>query len=70
VQYGYVYVGDVIAEYTLGGHREPDHWYMVDPHGDEVWWMLEGTRRRDGQWDLRMPGRQDLLLTVPDPYWR
>jgi hypothetical protein len=70
VQYGDVYLGEVIAEYTLGGNRQPDKWFLVDPHDDYIWWALEGTRRRDGQWDLRLSGRQESILTVPDPYWR
>jgi hypothetical protein len=73
VQYGVVYTGEVVAEYTMDGRREPDAWFLVSPH--EVkgvhydYLLMEGTRRRDGLWDLRWPGQQVVLLTVPDPYW-
>jgi hypothetical protein len=75
VKYGYVSRGDVVAEYTMDGPREPHEWLLVDPRkvmGEyyHLFRKLSGTRRGDGQWDLRMWGYDEVILTVPDPYWR
>jgi hypothetical protein len=66
-----VYVGDIVAEYVLG-QQTPTKWYLVDIHEDQedqlVWRPLVA-QKKDNQWDLRLAGQQDVILTVPDPYW-
>jgi hypothetical protein len=80
IKYGYVYRGDVIAEYmyVLDGSRkpylEPYSWCLVDPRdedGEHRWaWALQATRRRGtNMWDLHIYAQQAVFLTVPDPYW-
>lgn len=73
-QYGDVYAGEIIAEYTLGGSSIPDAWYLVyerEVKGTrKTLFTLTATKRRDGRWSLcRKPGDADIIL-VSDPYWR
>ena len=65
---GDVYVGEIVAQYTLGGSSTPDVWYLV--YGSErPLHRLAATHRRDGRWDLTLDGAEGTV-TVADPYWR
>jgi hypothetical protein len=75
-KYGDVYIGDIIAEYTLGS-RTPDQWLLiVDGDGEWATWVsLDATKLRNGRWRVTVassPGKEDVPgeLDVPDPYWR
>lgn len=82
VRCGDVCSGDLIAEYTLGGHREPDQWRLVVADGTDspALVRLDARRRRDGAWTIRLsrvaageaclPPEVPDSLVVPDPYWR
>jgi hypothetical protein len=71
IQYGFLYVGDIVAEYVLG-QQTPTQWDLVDHHEDmanQVTWRPLIATPKDKQWVLRLAGQHDVMLTVPDPYW-
>ena len=70
-QYGNVWIGEVLATYTLGGRGkpEPDNFLLVLGSDDPMFHKLPHTLRRDGQYSLTLPGNDEPLL-VTDPAWR
>lgn len=68
VRHGDVWVGEIVAQYTLGARRlAPDYFYLVW-EADKPLLPLEFVRRRDGQYGLTLPGGEVIIIT--DPAWR
>lgn len=71
-QYGDVWIGEVLAQYTLGGRGRPapEKFYLVEEPDENGKHLQELThvRRRDGRYTLTLP--DDQLLLVSDPAWR
>jgi len=76
VRYGYVYIGDVIAEYTLGS-KTPYAWKLVTGNCDGVTKLanLNAVKLKQGKWRLRVAsivGEENIpeYFDVSEPYWR
>ena len=71
VERGPVYPGEIVAQYTLGGARSPERWWLTVADGEYPLIGLSGRHRRDGQYELSVDaaGYTGTVL-VPDPYWR
>jgi hypothetical protein len=71
-QYGDVWLGELVAEYTLGKKNpEPDMFLVVyvGDDGETKRSVLKHTKRRDGQYSIVIPGVETPLV-VADPAWR
>lgn len=73
VKYGYVYEGEIVAEYTLGEGSEPDAWYVVT-RNEKPLQKLAARKVRDGYYVLTALTKDGTLLPgevrVSSPYWR
>ena len=72
VQSGDVWLGELVAEYTLGGRGTltPNRWLLPCGMKEDKARMVpcDGTRRRDGQCTVTLPDGSDIV--VSDPSWR
>lgn len=69
-QYGDAWVGEILASYTLGGRGTPrPETFLLVIGGEYKTTQLAFTRRRDGQYSVVLPGRDEKLV-VSDPAWR